>query len=427
MRVLILGANGFIGSAVADGLIRAGHDVVALGRNIAAAAIRQPGAEWRSVDIATLTTSQSWGEQLRNVEAVVNCAGALQDGLRDNVAAVQDQAMRALYEAGGKLGIGLVIQISANTSGAAAESAFLTTKRSADEALARSGLNFVILRPAVVIGRNAHGGSALLRGLAAVPLFAPLVHAGSGIRFVALDDVVRAVIASLAGEILPGSDVDIAAPETVALRDAVARHRAWMGLPPVPSVTIPGWIAKPISGLADILGWLGWRSPLRTTAMQAAAGGISAGAGSLPFPLKTLDETLNRYPAGVQDLWFARLYMLKPVVVGILALFWTFSGLIAVARFDTSTGHLTGVGIPPFGAALLTITTSLADMALGIGVMYRRTTRFCLVAMIVVASAYLLAATVLQPALWLDPLGPLLKVLPSIALAAVALAIFEER
>jgi hypothetical protein len=44
-----------------------------------------------------------------------------------------------------------------------------------------------------------------------------------------------------------------------------------------------------------------------------------------------------------------------------------------------------------------------------------------------VSLAYLVAATVLVPARWVDPLGPLVKVLPSIALALVAMAIYEER
>ena len=43
------------------------------------------------------------------------------------------------------------------------------------------------------------------------------------------------------------------------------------------------------------------------------------------------------------------------------------------------------------------------------------------------ALAYLAAATVMMPGLWGDPLGPLVKVGPAIALALVGLAILEER
>ena len=85
--------------------------------------------------------------------------------------------MIALYEAAARRRIKLIVQISARTEGGAADTPFLATKRSADAALENSGIPFVILRPAVVIGRNAHGGSALLRALAAFPCVLPLVHA----------------------------------------------------------------------------------------------------------------------------------------------------------------------------------------------------------------------------------------------------------
>ena len=47
--------------------------------------------------------------------------------------------------------------------------------------------------------------------------------------------------------------------------------------------------------------------------------------------------------------------------------------------------------------------------------------------MVLLSPAYLVAATALTPTLWLDPLGPLVKVVPSIVLALVALAILDER
>jgi hypothetical protein len=47
--------------------------------------------------------------------------------------------------------------------------------------------------------------------------------------------------------------------------------------------------------------------------------------------------------------------------------------------------------------------------------------------MLAVSLAYLAGASLLEPALWLDPLGVLVKVLPSILLTLVALATLDER
>lgn len=428
MRVLILGGSGLIGSAVTLALARRGHELVAIGRDIVAASRRMPGVDWRKADIARLSNAEAWLPLLKGMDAVVNCAGALQDGARDDVKALQETAMLALYDASVRSGIKLVVQISARTDGIAAATEFLATKREADEALTRSGLPFVILRPALVIGRNCYGGSSLLRALATFPLVTPLVNADAPIEVTALDDVTLAVILALENGIPAGRDLHVAAPQTFTLAEIVARHRAWLGLPTASVLAVPIFVASAVSRLADGLGWLGWRSPLRSTAMVAAPGGVtSTGDVNLPFIPKTLDETLHAQPAGAQDLWFARLYLLKPLVIGTLSLFWFVSGVVSLALFDASSAHLTKVGVPLAGAMLLTLATSLADIGLGLAAAARRTVRPALLGMIGLSLCYLATASMLAPSLWLDPLGVLVKVIPQIVLAVVALAIIEER
>ena len=51
----------------------------------------------------------------------------------------------------------------------------------------------------------------------------------------------------------------------------------------------------------------------------------------------------------------------------------------------------------------------------------------CRSGMLAVSFAYLAGASLLEPTLWLDPLGPLVKVLPSILLTLTALATLDER
>ncbi len=88
MRVLITGAYGLIGAACLAKLRLEGHDVVGAGRNIAQARRRFPYARWVTADFRQLTTPQSWHELLSGIDAVVNCAGALQDGARDDLGLV---------------------------------------------------------------------------------------------------------------------------------------------------------------------------------------------------------------------------------------------------------------------------------------------------------------------------------------------------
>jgi uncharacterized protein YbjT (DUF2867 family) len=428
MNILILGANGFIGSAVAARLLADGHTVTGLGRNPGRARLRQPKIRWISADLARMTDAEDWAEVLEGQHVVVNSAGALQDGLSDDVAATQERAMIALQEAARTAGLQLIVQISARADGAGGDSPFLATKRAADAALAASGIPYVILRPSLVLGRNAHGGTALLRALAAMPLVLPLIHAQSPVETVSLQDLAAAVSAAIKGELAPGTDMDLASGETTSLADLVALHRGWLGLPPAPVIPLSPAVAKPVTWLADMAGRLGWRSPLRSTAMAVMSEGVLR-TGNTQNPglrLQTAAETLAANPGGVQDLWFARLYLLKPVVISGLSLFWLLSGLVPLFAPAEAARHFAPF-MPEGTGMALTLATCAFDIMLGATVLLRPLARTALYGMLAVSLAYLLGATLLEPALWADPLGPLVKVLPSLLLTLVALATLEER
>lgn len=429
MNILILGATGFIGSAVAARLHAEGHLITGLARNPSRARIKYPSITWIKADLATMTNPSNWQVPLSGHQAVINCAGALQDGLSDDLAATQERAMRALYVAAKQSAIDLIVQISARTDGSGKEQPFLTTKRNADEALAASGLNHVILRPALVLGRNAHGGTALLRALAAMPYALPLIHAQSPMETISVDDVAATVSRAIAGQFPSGADIDLANDEVLTLRDLVMFHRNWFGLAPVPVVAIPADLARPVTWAADIAGLLGWRSPLRSTAMAVMSEGVlsrQSAQHGLSQRLTTAAEMLDANPSGIQDVWSARLYLLKPLMIAGLALFWIVSGIVPLLAPINASRHFLPF-MPQDMATTLTIATCFIDMALGVLILMRPFARVALYGMLAVTLAYLAGGTLLEPSLWLYPLGPLVKVLPSILLTVATLAVLEER
>jgi hypothetical protein len=73
------------------------------------------------------------------------------------------------------------------------------------------------------------------------------------------------------------------------------------------------------------------------------------------------------------------------------------------------------------------VAGALADLAIGLGIAWRKTTRLALWAALLLSLFYLLAGTALAPQLWAEPLGPLTKIFPIMALNLVALAILEDR
>ena len=169
----------------------------------------------------------------------------------------------------------------------------------------------------------------------------------------------------------------------------------------------------------------------RTTVEQLRMGVRADGEAAereLGFGPKSLAEMLSGWPSGVQERWFARIYFLKPLAIATLAAFWLASGVVGLtAGFETAVALLTGAGLGEDAARLAVLAGGLVDIALGLALLVRRTARAAAIGMVAVSMAYLAGATVLTPFLWIDPLGPLAKVLPAAVLALVVLAILDER
>ena len=97
MRVLLTGATGLIGRAVLAGLAGEGHEVVAVARGAGASRLLPQAARCIALDIAKATEPADWLPHLAGIDAVVNCAGVLQDGPRDSTAGVHTpRACRAV-------------------------------------------------------------------------------------------------------------------------------------------------------------------------------------------------------------------------------------------------------------------------------------------------------------------------------------------
>jgi uncharacterized protein YbjT (DUF2867 family) len=431
MRVLVLGGYGLIGLPAVRRLVEAGHRVTGLGRSVRSARISHPDVAWIERDIARLTDPAAWLPVLSGIEAVVNCSGALQDSGRDDLQALQSDAMKALFEACRTASVRRVVQVSAAGVSLTAATPFYRTKAEADAALMGSDLDWIILRPGLVIAPAAYGGTALIRGLASFPLMVPLVGGRQPLQTVGVEDVADAILAAVEGRVASRTVYDLVEERPQGLQEVVLAFRSWLGHPAAAVVRAPNWIGRVLCRIGDALSWLGWRPPLRTTALLQLEAGVAGDPsawlrerGRVP---SSLQETLRRTPSTVQERWFGRLWLMKPVVVAALSLFWLASGLIGLVKADAASAILTGRGVGEGIATLAVIGGSLLDMALGAMLLVRPAYRAAALGVIATTLAYLAAGTALAPELRLDPLGAFVKTLPGLVLALVALAIADER
>lgn len=430
-RILILGAYGLIGSAIARRLTAAGHLVTGLGRDPVAARKVLPNISWQIADVAGLLDPNSWGAHLQDIDVVINCTGALQDGHQDDLEALHHHAVAALSKACASCDAQL-IQISAVGATPEARTDFLSSKSRGDAAIKASGCRYQILRPGLVLSETAYGGTAMLRMLAAVPVIQPLAFADAPIQTVSTNDLASAVHYAVSGDVPNGFEGDLVEPTPRPLGEIVAQMRHWLGFPRATrQLHMPRPILAVLIAAADGLSHLGWRSPLRRNAVTVLQDGVTGDptpwANLGLMPVAALKDTLASMPARAEDRMSARISLVMPLLVATLSLFWLVSGLIGLFYATPAARVLQDVGWPYPLAVSSVVFWAIVDMVLGVAILFRKHSAMACWAMIAVSAIYLMASSLVTPHLWGDPLGPLVKILPAMALALVARITLETR
>jgi uncharacterized protein YbjT (DUF2867 family) len=424
MRVLIVGGTGLIGTAIHARLSAERHESVLVSRHRAGAQNDRHVA----LDVARATAAEAWKPLLAGIDAVINAAGALQG---QDMQGVHVAGSAALYAACEDAGIRRVIHFSAIGTDRDAPSDFSRTKQQGEAALTTRDLDWVVLRPSVVVGRSAYGGSALLRGLASLPVL-PVMPDTAPIQPVHLDDVVETVLLLLKPGAPSRIALDLAGPRQMVFSDVVAMFRRWLRWRPAYRLHLPAWVAVGAYRAGDVAQLLGWRTPVNSTAKmemrRGATGDPEPWRRATGIEPRDIEAALGGEPASVQERWFARLYALKPLIFGVFGLFWIVTGIISLGPgWDIGMSYVREGGLSENLAALSVVAGALADIVIGLAILWRPSSRYGLWAALVISLVYVVIGTLLVPRLWADPLGPMLKIWPVLMLNLVAMAIREDR
>jgi hypothetical protein len=211
----------------------------------------------------------------------------------------------------------------------------------------------------------------------------------------------------------------------------VLAYRSWMHFGTPRRMNAPRWLASLLYRLGDLAAAFGWRPPVRSTArkefVRGAVGDPRPWIAATGIQPTSLREALAREPVSVQERWFARLYIVKPLVLVVVAGFWIATGLVSLGPgWDVGLRYMKEGGLEAIGP-LGIIAGALADVAIGFGIAFRRTAKPALYAALALSALYMLAGTALLPRLWEDPIGPMMKIWPVMALILVAIAIVDDR
>jgi UDP-glucose 4-epimerase len=260
--MLVTGASGFVGRALTTELAEAGHSV--------RAAMRQPADIFpRSVEViavSDLTRPVEWRPLLRDIDTVVHLAGIAHapgqlpdevyarintDAVGELARAAKGRVERFVLMSSVRAQAGLSADhVISETDKAEPTDPYGRSKLAAERLLAESGVNFTVLRPAVVYGRGVKGNIASLATLAQTPMPLPFGGLDNRRSLLALENLAAAIELVLTSQDAEGETFLVAESEPVSVAEMVAAMREGLG-------RAPHLIRVPLGGVKRLMATFG--------------------------------------------------------------------------------------------------------------------------------------------------------------------------
>jgi uncharacterized protein YbjT (DUF2867 family) len=238
MKVLVTGATGFVGPAVANAIVEAGHEVRVLER--------KPGS-WKKAGIrcqeavqGDVTDPEAVGRAVRDVDVVVHLV-AIRQGSAEQFQRVMIGGTRNLIAAAKDAGVRRFVLMSAlGTSEETKDLVpYFNAKWTQEQDLKASGLEHVIFRPSFIFGRD--GG--ILPTFKKMAKLAPVTGIiGSGeqkIQPIWIDDVGAYFAAAVDKAEAVNRTFEVGGPDVVTWNELWQRIRATLGIRRRPTLHVP--------------------------------------------------------------------------------------------------------------------------------------------------------------------------------------------
>jgi uncharacterized protein YbjT (DUF2867 family) len=417
MRVLITGATGFIGRAVAQALRERGHTVLPATRHAPPG-----GQDYVQADFAAVPSREWWLPRLAGIDAVVNAIGILREQGGQTFDALHHRAPAELFHACDAAGVKSVVQVSALGADASGRTGYHRSKKAADDVLRGLPLRAAIVQPSLVYGPGGTS-AALFNKLAVAPVLPFPAGGRMAVQPVYLDDLVEGIVRLVEQPPDEVATYAFAGPKPIALAKYLRALRRAMGEPARQRIVpMPASLFRAGAALA---GALPGSMLDRDTADMLLAGnatranGLPALLGRMPraprdFIAPAARESTRREAA--LDLWL-------PVLRMALAFLWIWTAIVSFGLYPVQDSYalLARVGLHGtpataalYGAALLDLLLGLLTLAAPAG--WRRRVWLAQAALI---GGYTALITFFLPEYWLHPYGPLTKNLPILALLAL--------
>lgn len=252
--VLVTGASGFLGRHLIERLVSRGHNVRAACRGGRPdGAVARPEVTWLAADLREADAVEGL---CRDCDVVAHLAGQHREEDGQTFRQVHVEGTVNLVEQARAAGVERVLMVSAHGA-ASGEHPYFRTKLEAEDTVRRSGVEFVVVRPDLVVGPDDHFTSILARWVARAPLCCVPGAAEGRYRPVDVEDVTDALCQSVERADLSGRTFTLSGPDELSLGDVVEAVVDACGLRR-PVVPLPGAMGRPVlegaRGIGRVLG-----------------------------------------------------------------------------------------------------------------------------------------------------------------------------
>lgn len=236
--VVITGAAGFVGCHACRALATNGWRVRALVRNAAKAAERLAHlpVEIRIGDIRDETYLAS---AVDGATAVVHLAAIAIERDGDTYESANANATRSIIEVASAAKVRRFLHMSQNGSDSKSPYRFLKSKGVAQDIVTASGLDWTVLRPSVIFGREDEFVNLLARLVRLTPFVLPLPDGGRALfQPIEVNDVASVIARALGDDATYGQIFSLGGSAELTLRQiaerilvAMSAHRTIIGVP----------------------------------------------------------------------------------------------------------------------------------------------------------------------------------------------------
>jgi uncharacterized protein YbjT (DUF2867 family) len=234
--LLIVGATGRLGGAIAKRALGAGHDVRVLVREGSPyEPLVEAGAQ---AVVGDLKDRGSLERACRGVDAVITTANSAKRGGADSVATVDLAGNASLIDAAAAAGVGHFVFTSLFGADPKSPVPFISAKGKAEERLRASGMAYTILQPDIFM-------DVWIAAVVDAPLrqHQPVDLIGTGNAkhsFVAERDVAAFATAALCSEKARNATINVGGPRPLSWREIVATYERFLGYPVTVKALAPG-------------------------------------------------------------------------------------------------------------------------------------------------------------------------------------------